>query len=91
VEAKIDALWTDPIIKQIEFHKAIAFEARDLVRAARLAGSGLRAADAIHLATARRVGVAEFQTYDTRLFQYSARVGFPIREPVTEQPRLHGI
>lgn len=89
-EAKIDALWTDPIIKQIDFHKLIAFEARDLIRTVKLAGLGLSGADAIHLATAQRIDVAEFHTYDAKLFRVSPHVGFPIQEPATPQPRLPG-
>lgn len=91
VEANIDQLWTDPIVKQVELYKGIALRARDLVRASRLAGGGLKPADAIHLATARQVGVSDFHTYDTRLFQYSQQMGFPVREPVTDQPRLDGL
>lgn len=91
VETRIDALWTDPVIKQVEFHRGIAFDARDLVRAARIAGTGLRPADAVHLATARRVGVVEFHTYDAKLFRYSQLVDFPIQEPMTDQARLHGL
>lgn len=91
IEAKIDALWTDSIVKQVEFHKGIAFEARDLIRAARIAGAGLQAADAIHLATARRIGAAEFQTYDSKLFRHSGLVGFAVQEPTTNQARLTGL
>lgn len=91
VEARIDAIWSDPIIKQIELHKAIALSARDLVRSARLVGAGLKPADAIHLATADRVEVSDFHTYDIRLFQYGEQLGFPVRQPVTDQPRLGGL
>lgn len=91
VEARIDTLWSDPIIKQVELYKGIALEARDLVRSAYIAGAGLIPADAIHLATARRVGASDFHTYDTRLFKYAQQLGFPVREPVTDQPRLDGL
>ena len=83
VEQEIDSLWTDPAIKQAEFHQLIAFEARDLMRVSKLAGIRLSGADAIHLATARRFEVSEFHTYDTKLFQQAGHVGFPIREPWT--------
>lgn len=91
IQVAIDALWADPIVRQIDLYKEIAFDARDLVRSARLPGAGLKPADAIHLATARRIGVIEFQTYDSRLFRYSSEVGFPIREPTTGQPRMPGL
>ena len=90
IQAAIDALWADPIIKQMDLYKEIAFEARDLVRSARLAGAGLKPPDAIHLATARRVNVVEFHTYDDRLFRYSSQMNFPVRIPTTGQPRISG-
>jgi predicted nucleic acid-binding protein len=90
VEARIDALWTDPIIKLVDIHRIITFQARDLIRTAKLAGQGLSGADAIHLATAQRMQVAEFHTYDTRLFRFSMRFGFPVVEPNTPQRRLPG-
>lgn len=83
VEQHIDALWTDPTIKQAEYHRFTAFEARDLMRASKLAGVRLAGSDAIHLATARRLDVAEFHTYDRKLFQHAQQLGFPIREPWT--------
>lgn len=43
--------------------------------------SGLRANDAIHLATARQMEVAEFHTYDGQLSRYEEVLGFPICEP----------
>lgn len=90
IEARIDALWTDPVIKQIEFHRAIAFEARDLVRAVKLSARSLKPMDAIHLATARRIGASEFQTYNDRLLKLPPIVGLPITEPTILQPRLPG-
>lgn len=91
IQAAIDTLWTDPLIKQIELYRDIAFDARDLVRSARLSGSGLKPADAIHLATARRIGTVEFHTYDSRLPQYASQMGFPIHPPTTAQPRIEGL
>ena len=44
--------------------------------------------DAIHLATAKWLGVDEFHTYDTGLHKYAANLGFKIIEPYTPQPRL---
>ena len=44
--------------------------------------------DAIHLATARRLGVQEFHTYDEKLLKYQGDLGFPIREPIAAAPEL---
>ncbi len=40
--------------------------ARPLIRAAMVSGLALKAADAIHLATAKHGGAAEVQTYDDK-------------------------
>ncbi|MDQ3410738.1 MAG: PIN domain-containing protein [Chloroflexota bacterium] len=90
IQATIDALWTDPILAPVECYAGIAFEARDLVRSARRAGTDLKPADAIQLATARRVSVTEFHTYDKALFQYSRLVGSPIIEPRTNVSSIPG-
>lgn len=82
VEAKIDSLWTDRrTITLVEYHTAIARGARDLIRLGIEYGWQLKPLDAIHLATARWLGVEEFHTYDTKLPRYSNQVGFPIMEP----------
>ncbi len=92
IEAKIDELWRPASpIKLVEVHSAIVRDARGLIRAAMAEGrSGLRAADAIHLATAGRMGAEDFHTYDTRLPKYRPGVTFPIREPITAQDQLPG-
>lgn len=54
------------------------------------ARSGLRASDAIHLATALTMGVDDFHTYDQRLSRHAAGVPFPVREPFTPQGQLPG-
>ena len=82
VEAKIDSLWTDRrAITLVEYHTAVAKEARDLIRLGIEHQWQLKPLDAIHLATARWLGVDEFHTYDTKLPRYSDQVGFPIMEP----------
>ena len=82
VEAKIDALWTDRrTITLVEYHTAIAREARDLIRLGIEYDWQLKPLDAIHLATARWLRVYEFHTYDKKLPRYSDQVGFPIKEP----------
>ena len=52
------------------------------------AAGGLRANDAIHLATAKQMDVAEFHTYDGQLSRYEEVLGFPICEPRSDQPRI---
>lgn len=65
VVARIDALWRPPApFVLIEFHRLIAEEAKELMRRAWPESFSLKPMDAIHLATARRVGAAEFLTYD---------------------------
>ena len=82
VEAKIDSLWTDRrAITLVEYHTAIAKEARNLIRLGIEYHWHLKPLDAIHLATARWLGVYEFHTYDTKLPRFSDQVGFPIMEP----------
>ncbi|MGH8905574.1 MAG: type II toxin-antitoxin system VapC family toxin [Egibacteraceae bacterium] len=51
--------------------------------AARLPGPSLRSLDALHLATARRLGVAltEFLTYDTRLAAAATDAGLLVTAP----------
>ena len=82
VETKIDSLWADArAITLVEYHTVIAKEARDLIRIGIESCWQLKPLDAIHLATARWLGVYEFHTYDTKLPRYSDDVGFPIMEP----------
>ena len=87
---RIEQLWIPPSpIKLVELHTLIAEEARDLIRSGLSKGwTGLKGADALHLATARRMQVDEFHTYDARLRRYSGQLGFTIREPFTNHPRL---
>ena len=89
VEAKIDQLWqANSPIKLVEFHPRIAEGARDLMRSAVTRSWHLKPLDAIHLATARQQGVAEFHTYDSDLVKYDAVVGFSIGPPRAAAPRL---
>ena len=48
----------------------------------------LKPMDAIHLATAQRLNVAELQTYCERLHKWSGKLGFPVAEPQTAQGTL---
>jgi len=67
----------------------VATRARNLIREGVPRGwSGLRANDAIHLATAKQMDVAEFHTFDGQLGRYQDVLGFPICEPRPDQPRI---
>lgn len=89
-EAKIDNLWTPPSpIKTVEFYDLIGDGARALIRQGISQGWGsLKPIDAIHLATAQRLNVAELQTYCARLHKWSGKLGFPVVEPQTAQGTL---
>lgn len=41
--------------------------------------------DAIHVATAQHLAVAEFHTYDGRIQAWNGHLAFPITEPQTPQ------
>ena len=86
-EARIDNLWTPPSpIKTVEFYDLIGDGARALMRQGISQGWGsLKPMDAIHLATAQRLNVAELQTYCERLLKWSGNLGFPVVEPQTAQ------
>jgi predicted nucleic acid-binding protein len=51
-------------------------------------GFSLKGQDAIHLATAKRLGVEAFHTYDGGLTKWGEVIGVPVAEPDPEQPRL---
>lgn len=89
IEQQIESLWADRgVVKLADFHQLIAWEARQLMRTAVSRGWSLKPNDAIHLATARRVGVGEFQTFDARLDKHRDDLGSPILRPHTSQPML---
>ncbi|MBU2009375.1 MAG: PIN domain-containing protein [Chloroflexi bacterium] len=89
VEKQIDAMWADrSALKLVEFHDAISRQARELIRMAITRGWSLKPHDAIHLATAKQMQVAEFHTYDKALDKYSSQIGFSIQRPHTGKPRL---
>jgi predicted nucleic acid-binding protein len=72
----------------VEFYPLVAHEARALIRQALPKGWSIKPADAIHLATARRVGATAFHTCDEGLTKFKKLVGFPIEPPLAEQPEL---
>lgn len=89
-EQKIDALWApgSPIVT-VEVYPLITARARNLIREGIPRNwTGLRAHDAIHLATAQQIGVDEMHTYETKLPRYAETLGFPITEPRTSELRI---
>ena len=86
-EEAIDALWLPPSpIKTVEFYDLIGNEARALVRQGISQTWGrLKPMEAIHLATAQRMAVAEFHTYCERLHKWDGKLGFSVTVPQTVQ------
>jgi len=88
IEDKINRLWVPPSpVRLVEFHALIAADAVRLMREVRPASLSLKPMDAIHLATARRLEVVRFETYDD-LAKFSPFVGIPILPPAPHQPSL---
>jgi predicted nucleic acid-binding protein len=86
--AAISKLWepNSPITTS-EFYQLIAEDAQALIREAMTRKWSLQAADAIHLATADRLKVVEFHTYDQPLEKYSeiTKTKFKICAPTAAQ------
>jgi predicted nucleic acid-binding protein len=88
VVAGMDALWADrSAVQLVEFDQVIARNARDLMRTSIEISRKLTPADAIHLATARVMQVAECQTTDEAMKRWND-LGFPVQDPWTPSPRL---
>ena len=88
---RLDAFWTPPSpVRRSEINALVTREARRLIRAAKGSVKKLQAADAIHLATAKRLGVEEFHTYEetSRLTQWAELIGIPVLEPVADAPQF---
>lgn len=84
----IDGLWNDPtVVLVLEFNRVIAEQARDIVRRGLFERRSLKAADAVHLATAVNRGVSDFHTYDGNLLGWNDE-WFPVRRPFTARPML---
>jgi len=91
VEVRIAKLWNlESPIEIVEFYELIAEDAKNLIRKAIPLEYRLKPPDAIHLATADRLKVAEFHTYDEKLFKYSdlTQTKFPIHRPLAKQSTL---
>lgn len=85
---KINGLWASGSpFKLAEVHRGIMMEAQTFVRSAMPLGLGLKPPDAIHLATAKRLGATEFTTYDDfrgKSVSVASFVGLKIRVPKSE-------
>jgi predicted nucleic acid-binding protein len=89
IESEIDALWNDrSAVKLVEFNEIVARSARSLLRRAIEQGRPLKPMDAIDLATALNRSVTEFHTTDERLQKNWQDLGFAVRDPFTEKPKL---
>jgi predicted nucleic acid-binding protein len=86
-EDAINNLWAPGSpIKPVEFYDLIADKARALMRQAVSQGWGaLKPMDAIHLATAQQMAVAEFHTYCKKLHAWDSKIGFSVSDPQTAQ------
>ena len=91
-ESKINKLWeVGSPIEVVEFYELIAEDAKRLIRTGIPRGWSLKPPDAIHLATADRLKVSEFHTYDDQKlekFSELTRTKFPIKQPVAGQAVL---
>lgn len=81
-EERIKNFWNSRIIEIHELHRMIAEQTRDIVRAGFFNKWSIKPKDAVHLATAAYLGVAEFHTYDKEMIKKSAdRFSFRVTEP----------
>jgi predicted nucleic acid-binding protein len=91
-EEAIEQLWTPASpVTLVDVSQAATRNARTLIRKAKEQDlSGVRAADAIHLATARMFGCDEIFTYEAeaRRRRWKQITGIPVSEPVTNTPQL---
>lgn len=89
VDEAIAALWADSrAVKLVEYNLLVAREAQALIREALGRAVRLTPREAMHLATARRMRVAEIHTLDKALLKIGAALGFTVSPPKTPQPLL---
>lgn len=85
----LENFWGDSsLVEFIDFNELIARQARDLIRRAISLKYVLRTNDAIHLTSAKYVGVSEFFTYDQKLQKFGSLMGYDILEPYVRSPKL---
>lgn len=87
-EADLDALWFGSAVIMSDLGPLVATEARRLVRRSIGESYKLPPMDAIHLATAVRVGASVFHTYDGPLTKYSSYIAMPVEAPSAAAPFL---
>ena len=87
-ETKLDALWFGSPVIMSEVSPLVARDARGLVRRSIQDQQKMAPMDAVHLATAKRLGVGVVHTYDGSLTKYSSYIGVPIEEPSAAAPFL---
>lgn len=84
-EDRIDALWRGPV-ELVDFHYLVALEARELMRRSLvLECPTLKAADAVHLASAKRMGATRVHTYDGPMKETGRALGVEVGPPKAEQ------
>jgi predicted nucleic acid-binding protein len=91
-EEAIEQLWTPASpVTLVDVSQAVTRNARTIIRQAKIQRlSGVRGADAIHLATARMFGCDEFATYEgeARRTTWQQITGISVSEPFTKSPQL---
>lgn len=86
VLAKIEKFWSpNTPFELVEVFPSLALEARNIIRDVCGRGSRIKPFDAIHFATARKRGVAEFLTYDKDLLKLDGWYGFKVRKPKSDK------
>jgi len=92
IEHKINSLWDFPSpVKRIDIYPLITREARGLIRVAlSTPGQKIKPPDAIHMATARRLGVDALHTYEDQAARsrWAILTGLQVKEPIAPQPQL---
>lgn len=73
--------WDERVILPVELHERIAMDAREIVRESKFGQWTVKPKDAVHLATAQRLGCRAFHTYDKGLLACDGRFPFPITVP----------
>jgi predicted nucleic acid-binding protein len=91
-EEAIEQLWTpaSPVML-VDVSQAVTRNARRIIRDSKTRSlSGIRGADAIHLATARMFGCNEIFTYEgeARRTRWQQLTGIQVSEPITNNPQL---
>lgn len=88
IERRIETLWLPATrINLVDVYPVISRDARALMRQGLSLSLIPKPPDAIHLATAKKIGAKEVHSYD-RLQKYTVLAGLPVKEPYLFQSRL---